>query len=396
MHDENAPYLDPIIIKELEVNIAAMEIMRYDAVAIGLAELRYSYRFFKEKINRSSFPVVNCNIYTADEPVAVPVVIKRFGRVRAAIVGVWEYEEPYEYLSYFEDAVHGLTITDPIEAVARVLSQINSHQYFIIVVGSISPATARRLIRRCPNIGLIITSARYYIDYEGIPQYGDTNLSLQIYREDKSGFYKNTLILYANMDSYGISCVDFRLGHRGRIRDVCLYRIILSENIPEHMLVRGLLDRYYNSMESVQVKPLFLWDPLLKGNAYVGANTCHQCHQTEYEHWKLTKHAFAYKTLIIRHRQLYPRCVVCHVTAYGYNPGFKIGENESIYGGVQCEVCHGPGKNHVRAPAPQNIRRLPPQKVCLECHTPTHSNEFIYSQRISQVRHYRSNTQGEK
>ncbi len=395
--DQNAPYLDTLLVKELEVNIAAMNLMEYDAAAIGFSELRYSYDFFRGKLKGSPLPIVNCNVYAGkDELITVPYVTKKLGRLHATIIGVWEYKEPHEYLSFYDDALYGLFITDPVEAVAETISQLDSNQNFIIVVGNISPATARRLIDRCPGIQIIITSGRYYIDYKNIPEYGDDKLSLGLYKEDKSGFYKSTLILYANMDTYGISSADFLLSRRGEIKVLRLYRVVLSTKISEHRSMRSLLDRFYNSIErdpALRVKPLFSWDSLLKGNGYAGAQACQGCHQAEYYHWKTTDHAFAYKTLIVNHRQLYPKCVVCHVTGYGYSPGFATSTDESTYGGVQCEICHGPGLSHMRAPTKNNIRKSPPQKVCLECHTPEHSNEFIYNQRIERVKHIQASHQ---
>jgi len=54
---------------------------------------------------------------------------------------------------------------------------------------------------------------------------------------------------------------------------------------------------------------------------------------------------------------------------------------------VQCEVCHGPGAAHAAAPAKDNIRRAVTKDVCLSCHTPDHSDHFVYEERLPRVMH---------
>ncbi len=49
---------------------------------------------------------------------------------------------------------------------------------------------------------------------------------------------------------------------------------------------------------------------------------------------------------------------------------------------IQCETCHGPGSLHAEHPEkagkPFAIRRDVPAEVCLQCHTPEHSDTFDY------------------
>ena len=63
------------------------------------------------------------------------------------------------------------------------------------------------------------------------------------------------------------------------------------------------------------------------------------------------------------------RCFNCHATAVKPGPDLS-----SMHPGVQCERCHGPGGDHVQAPARTNVRgltKLSPEasiRVCAECH----------------------------
>jgi hypothetical protein len=107
----------------------------------------------------------------------------------------------------------------------------------------------------------------------------------------------------------------------------------------------------------------------------------------EFDQWKTTRHATAYKTLLDVHRHYQPRCIVCHVVGFRTAHGYKLGDPEEPLANVQCEVCHGPGGAHVAAPAAARMERMPPESTCLECHNPQHSDAFVYSEKIRMVQH---------
>jgi len=68
-----------------------------------------------------------------------------------------------------------------------------------------------------------------------------------------------------------------------------------------------------------------------------------------------------------------PECLSCHTTGYGKG-GYEIGKapsHNSNFENVQCESCHGPGGDHMKAPKSKKkstITRTP--KSCAECHNP--------------------------
>lgn len=130
---------------------------------------------------------------------------------------------------------------------------------------------------------------------------------------------------------------------------------------------------------------------------YIGASKCKSCHSSEetgnqYGAWEHAKHSKAYETLGmeqakkigaergIEDPQKSDQCLKCHVTAFGVDPkqikrGFKIED------GVQCETCHGPGEDHMKArfaaaasdnpnakPEPGEIIARPTEETCKQCH----------------------------
>jgi hypothetical protein len=110
---------------------------------------------------------------------------------------------------------------------------------------------------------------------------------------------------------------------------------------------------------------------------YVGGEACVDCHAEAVQFWEGTVHHRAHDTLVEANKQYDLSCVSCHVTGFRKPGGSEVVENELLRD-VQCEQCHGPGSAHVDDPVAETIVRAAPVSVCLECHTPDHSDTFDY------------------
>jgi hypothetical protein len=95
---------------------------------------------------------------------------------------------------------------------------------------------------------------------------------------------------------------------------------------------------------------------------YVGAKRCRTCHKKEdignqYGVWLESGHAKAHESLSSERAAKWAaaagvadpltdgKCLRCHVTAYGI-PDDRVSRNFDRTAGVQCESCHGPGKDY--------------------------------------------------
>lgn len=153
-------------------------------------------------------------------------------------------------------------------------------------------------------------------------------------------------------------------------------------------------------------------------NRYIGSSACKNCHEgvekgEVHEKWSKSEHANAFDVLGtpeakevgkkhgVDDPQKSPKCLECHVTAYGVDAkeikrGFKPQE------GVQCESCHGPGENHFKVrfkeaqtgakPAPiaaDEIKSGRDIATCTKCHnekSPTYK-PFCFKERMEQIEH---------
>ena len=171
------------------------------------------------------------------------------------------------------------------------------------------------------------------------------------------------------------------IGTNGKLDQHYTTELALTGEVGESEPVRQLLTDFYRETASEnpsQDSRLFA-EQLLEQqpkNGYASATACQRCHEQEYLQWSATRHAFAYETLLKKERYFDAGCVSCHTTGFGYPTGFQIGDSDSTLKGVQCETCHGPGKQHIGNPKKSNIRSGADTALCLACHDTKHSPGF--------------------
>jgi len=154
------------------------------------------------------------------------------------------------------------------------------------------------------------------------------------------------------------------------------------------------------------------YDPAIKRSDFVGAYACAPCHgdkstRHEFSKWRLSKHAQAYTVLdtekarkiakeagVKVHPQKSRICLNCHSMI----PDEDV-HSSQIYPdfaqGVQCESCHGAGREHVDAamnqkPYPQmnSVMKNVDMSICINCHTPNiHGSKFDAQKYWAQVDH---------
>jgi len=139
--------------------------------------------------------------------------------------------------------------------------------------------------------------------------------------------------------------------------------IDLYKDYQQNVKDRNLLERY----------PRFI---LSDGLHYAGSESCNICHQYSYVEWMGNPHAKAYATLEEAGSQYDPECVKCHVVGMDYTSGFISELKTPLMKDVGCEVCHGPGSKHNAYPDEINMPIAEPNSVCIECHTPEHSDDY--------------------
>jgi hypothetical protein len=149
----------------------------------------------------------------------------------------------------------------------------------------------------------------------------------------------------------------------------------VKEKLGTDKAVAGHIAAYYqlvNEHNKQAFKDLLPAPVAEKQSGYAGLEACTSCHQAERKFWDQTAHAGAYATLSTQHKEFNLDCVSCHVTGYSKPGGSTVTHVDKLKD-VQCEVCHGPGSQHVASPEDKAYYKKPSESACAtECHHPPH------------------------
>ncbi len=304
--------------KRCEVNLKAMSTMEYDAVALSESDLAYDEAYLSRQRAAAMFPFLAPN--TERGNFTQPFIIEQAGQHTIGfVVG---------------------------EASAEVVLQAD----VIVALGDPESTAHIDVVIRPDDIKTTVSEDGTF--YLGCPSEGKTLGVLALW-----------------MDT------------NGKLARHNATQLALTGEVGESEPIRQLLTDFYRDVTTenpVQGAPLFAKQLLeqQQENGYTSAAACQQCHEQEYLQWSATRHAFAYQTLLKKERYFDARCVACHTTGFGYPTGFQIGDQNATLEGVQCETCHGPGKQHVGNPKKSNIRSGADTSLCLQCHDTKHSPGF--------------------
>ena len=300
--------------KRCQVNLKAMSAMGYDAVALSQTDISYGDAYLSQQRAIATFPFLT----STENDFTQPFVIKNIGQHTVAFV------------------------TDVIQE--QTVSQAD------VVVALGNPKASK------------------HIDVVIQPDEIETMSSEH-----------GTLHVGSKPEGKTLGFLALWIGSDGALTGHYAAQLSLTGDVEESESVRQLLTDFYREVsQSSDLTPLFVDQHLEQDqqNGYVSATACQRCHQQEYLQWSATRHAFAFETLVKKERYFDADCVSCHTTGLGYSTGFQIGDHDSTLKGVQCETCHGPGKQHVGNPKKSNIRSGADTTLCLECHDTKHSPGF--------------------
>ena len=319
--------------KRCKVNLTAMSTMGYDAVALSKSDLTYDDTYLRQQRAVATFPFLAPS--TIGEDFTQPFVIERIGQYTIGFVtGVVNKEMVSLRRSRDHNHRDGMP---PTADVIVALGDPEGTEHIDVV------------IRRAEIEVVVSEDGKLYV---GCKPEGKTLGVLALWIDTSGELARH----YAT-------------------------ELALTGDVGESEPIRQLLTDFYRNVAEenrTQSIPLFAERILeqQQENGYASAAACQRCHEQEYLQWSATRHAFAYQTLLKKERYFDTGCVSCHTTGFGYPTGFQIGAQDSTLKGVQCETCHGPGKQHVGNPKKSNIRRGADTSLCLECHDTKHSPGF--------------------
>lgn len=131
--------------------IAGMNLMAYDAMAIGPMELELGAATLRELLSKAEFPVLSANaLWRADQlPVGQPYAIIDAGAYHIAVIGLTRL--PAEELSDY-------TVLAPEEVLEEVISEVREQADTIVVLTNIPYRSALDLAGAVAGIDLVVAA----------------------------------------------------------------------------------------------------------------------------------------------------------------------------------------------------------------------------------------------
>lgn len=131
------------------VVIAAMNMMGYDAMALGLKELSLGPDTLRTRVAEAKFPIVSANVTAEGREFVPPYALLDVGQHRLAVIGLTRLPE---------QPVPGFEVTDPGTALKKFLPQLRQAAHAIIVLTNLTPEMARQVAGTEPGISLIVAA----------------------------------------------------------------------------------------------------------------------------------------------------------------------------------------------------------------------------------------------
>ena len=413
--------------------------MSYDAVGVSSSDLEAGLEFFKNQ--PQDFPWISANIYTSDnKPLFPPYIIKTINSLTVGIIGL---------TGQTTHKIKGISVGDWRKVLATHLEQLKKTCDIVIALSSLTDAENRELANRFQDVDFLFSALKnrgnmvprlikntmltqcaaqgkylgklrlqwyplgtwrtvpaipskkvlnqriHGIDWQ-IKQLNKRNdkTSADISQKIAALQKKRTHTLQLLSEYEKAKTVERKPEHINKYTSVFLPVRPVKTPSPVSDIV-DQVKKNVNDFTKTQHKILRKKRNITGSrenptNGYAGTAACTQCHQEQYESWSMTGHALAFTTLVENRQSFNSDCLPCHVTSNVYENAPERKKNRLLnlppqFQAVGCEVCHGPGKKHIRTPNTTIPARRPQLTVCLRCHTPKRDTAFDYQKKLAAI-----------
>ncbi len=395
---------------KFETILAALKDLRYQALALGEAELRLGadYLLSQHVVDpdnlQASLAFLAANVVLFDTPdLGTPARWKlvSVGEKKIGVTAILGQRIGDVALLTQND--RNITVNDPETVLPGIVKKLQQQNPDLLLL--LSHATrdeSRNLAKKFPEFDLVL-SAGGVEDPDGKPEIIGSTMLLSVGHKGKS------------VGVVGFFPEDETQRLRFELVELDQRRFHDTQKMVEHM-------RFYQSR--LRDERLVVEEPPIEhpsGSTFVGAEQCGECHTEAYEIWEKTPHARAFESL--KHARegqkdygitrIYDaECLACHVVgwepkqALRYTSGFlneEFARNEAerersqLLQGSQCENCHGPGSRHVELAESDELDEdhklmevtleTAKKSLCNRCHDLDNSPNFQFDEYWEKVKH---------
>lgn len=202
---------DPALRTQGQSSVQAMNLMGYNAMALGDMDLRLGLDALKKRQAEASFPLLSANAVTSDgeEPLFKPYTILEMEGHRVGIVG----------LSNGPDQ-GGIRLLSPLETARQVVERLQGEADIVVLLSHAGLSTDKEIASSVPGIDVIIGG-------------GQETLG-EVYRDPTNG----TAIVHADVASaghtgrqVGVGVLSFDSG--GKLLEAGWSKVSLGPEVPD-------------------------------------------------------------------------------------------------------------------------------------------------------------------
>ena len=335
--------------------------MKYDGIAVGEHDLVYGNRFLQD---HAELPWLSGNLKF--QGLVFPEVrIKKFNNgIKTAVLTVAEPE------LFYAGGHADIQIDDPKNQATRLIAGLHRSEK--------------------PDLVVLIThmhrkKALEYLALQGVDVVINGHIQGETDTIDMSVVERaGKIFVQPGPRGQKMGEIEVRIGSGGeKTFEQRMVRLDSSVKFDSEMV--KLYEQYNEKVEELFFASLSEKRADNKKNVFATDAVCKTCHPSQHQVWSESRHGHAYATLRKVHKAFDPECLVCHVTGLDQPGGFISEVDTPELENVQCEVCHGPGAEHAKAPGPGFGGNA--AGACAKCHVKNHSPNFDYSKYWPKIRH---------
>ncbi len=396
--------------------VEAYNIMGYNAVGVGRYDLAGGVDFLREMAAASKFSWLSANLVDrADrKPLFAAKLFKKAGGITVGITGLTGPGGPPSDRSL---------LLPWQEALPPVVAELKKKADFIVLLADLDRAQIDKIAAALPAVNLIIQAGGnagdlapvlshqtlvcstakqgkslgvLSLDWQGRPNWGQSpeellldrkraldQIEWQLRRAPSSPELrqekKRLAAEVATLEASDSRSSSFK-------NDFLAMETSLPDDLQVAAVVGDIRQQIQRLGKQASHRPVANPRPKEKEADYVGWQACGRCHLKETANWQRTRHAGSYRTLAAKQQQFNLNCLPCHVTGTEEETSAALALPEGMLA-VGCEVCHGPGGEHVRRAGKVPLSRRPLVDTCLRCHTPEQDDHFDFTRDLKRAAH---------
>lgn len=149
----DAPYMEGNLERQVwgEDIVAGMNLMGYDAMALGPLDLGLGAEILKRRLDEAEFPMLSANVLWSGDQTLVgePYTIVQIGQYRIGVIGLTRY--PNGELADYE-------ILEPKEVLVQLVPEVEEQVDTVILLTNLSYRSAMELVEAVPGIDLVVAA----------------------------------------------------------------------------------------------------------------------------------------------------------------------------------------------------------------------------------------------